>query len=213
MDAVIKVGGSLQDDPIALRNLCRTLTEVSSRRSLLIVPGGGDFANIVRQLQVKHGFSDQTAHRMAILGMDSYGFILHDLIRGSTLTDVPGRKVEGCSIFLPHKTLGHSKDLEPSWEVTSDSIAAWAAAKSGCQKLLLVKMVDGIFEQARLRRFIPTGELRKIKQSCVDPKLPPALEQAVITCWVVNGKHPDRIERILDGEETVCTIISPGALP
>lgn len=212
MNAVIKVGGSLQDDPIALRNLCRTLGEISGLYSLLIVPGGGSFVDLVRKLQVKHGFSDQAAHRMAILGMDIYGFVLHDLIKGSTLTDVPGRKMKGCSIFLPYKTLGHSKDLEPTWEVTSDSIAAWVAAKIGCQKLILVKMVDGIFEQERLRRFIPIGELRQIKQPCVDPKLPLALEQAVITCWVVNGRHPDRIKRILDGGETVCTIISPEAL-
>ncbi len=213
MDAVIKVGGSLQDDPIALRNLCRTLGEISGRRSLLIVPGGGGLVNLVRKLQVKHGFSDQAAHQMAILGMDIYGFVLHDLIKGSTLTDVQGKKARGCSIFLPYKTLGRAKDLEPTWEVTSDSIAAWVAAKIGCQKLLLVKMVDGILEQGRLRRFIPIGELQKIKQPCVDPKLSPALEQAVITCWVVNGRHPDRIKRILDGGETVCTIISPGALP
>jgi aspartokinase-like uncharacterized kinase len=211
MDAVIKVGGSLQADPIALGNLCKTLKEVSSRYNLLIVPGGGHFVELIRKLQMKHGFSDKVAHRVAILGMNIYGLVLHDLIEGSTLTDAYRRRTRGCSIFLPYKTLGRSKKLEPTWKVTSDSIAAWVADKVGCKKLLLVKMVDGILERGRLRRFIPIGRLRKIKQSCVDPKLSQALEHTGITCWVVNGRRPDRVKRILEGGKTICTVISPEA--
>lgn len=209
MDAVVKIGGSLQGDPTTLKNLCRTLKEVSNRYSLLIVPGGGSFVDLVRKLQVELGFSDEIAHRMAILGMNIYGFVLHDLIKGSALTNVLRRKTRGCSVFLPYGTLGHSPELNPTWEVTSDSIAAWVAAKIGCKRLLLVKMIDGILEQGRLRRSVSLRELGEINQSCVDPKLPHTLEHTGITCWVVNGKHPDRIEKILKGEKTTCTVISP----
>lgn len=209
MDAVIKVGGSLMADPTALRNLCRTLKEISDHHGLLIVPGGGDFADLVRKLQLKHGFSDRVAHQMAILGMDLYGLMLHDLIDGSTLTDLPKRGARGCSIFLPYRTLGCSNELEPTWEVTSDSIAAWVAAKIGCKKLLLVKAIDGIFKRGRLRKSISIQGLRKIDQSCVDSKLSQTLEHTGITCWVVNGKYPNRIKKILDGEGTICTTISP----
>ncbi len=209
MDVVIKVGGGLQADPPALRNLCRTLKEISNRHGLLIIPGGGDFANLVRKLQMKHEFSDQVAHQMAILSMNLYGLMFHDLIDGSTLTDIPKREARGCSIFLPYRTLGCSPELEPTWKVTSDSIAAWVTEKIGCKKLLLVKMIDGILEQGRLQKSISIQKLRKIDQSCVDPKLSQTLEHTGITCWVVNGRHPDRIKKILSGKETTCTTILP----
>ena len=213
MDAVIKVGGSLQANPTALKNLCRTLKEISNRHNLLIIPGGGSFVNLVRKLQIEYGLSDWVTHRMAILYMNIYGLLLHELIGASTLMDVLNKEVRGCSIFLPYRTLGCSPELEPTWEVTSDSIAAWVAAKIGCKKLLLVKMVDGILERGRLRRFISIRKLRKIEQSCVDPKLSQTLKHTGITCWVVNGRHPNRIKKILDGEKTVCTIISPKVSP
>lgn len=213
MDAVIKVGGSLQADPAALRNLCKTLKEVSERYRLLIIPGGGSFADLVCRVQTRHGFSDRAAHRMAILTMDIYGLMLHDLIGGSVLTDIPTGKTRKCSIFLPFKTMGHSPELEPTWGVTSDSIAALVTSKIGCKRLLLVKMVDGILAHAQLKKSVSTQRLRKMDQHLVDPKFPETLERAGITCWIVNGKHPDRIKMILDGKETICTKISLGVSP
>ena len=37
--------------------------------------------------------------------------------------------------------------LPASWEVTSDSIAAWVAAQIGAERLVLVKGVDGLYAQ------------------------------------------------------------------
>lgn len=213
MDAVIKIGGSLQVDHGALRKLCRTIKDISNRYDLLIVPGGGKFVDLVRKLQMEHGFSDPVAHKMAILGMDLYGLMLHDLIDGSGLTYVPKAKARGCSIFLPYRTLSRSKELESTWEVTSDSIAVWVAAKIGCKKLLLVKMVDGILERGRPLKCISVQKLKEMNQSYVDSKLPQILEQKGMTCWVVNGKHPDRIKKILDGVGTICTTILPEVSP
>ena len=213
MDAVIKVGGSLQADPVALKNLSKTLKEVTNRYNLLIVPGGGNFSDLVHKLQGKHGISDQVAHQMAILCMDVYGLMLHDLIDGSTLTDVPKKNARGCLIFLPYRISCNSSELEPTWDVTSDSIAAWIAAKIGCKRLILVKMVDGIFELGRLQKHIPIEKLKIIKQSCVDQEFSHILERTGITCWIVNGRYPERIKKILDGKRTTCTIISQEVSP
>ena len=208
MDAVIKVGGSLQAYPTILEKLCKTLGKISKSKNLLIVPGGGKFANLVRELQARHGFSDRIAHEMAILSMDLYGLMIHELIPESKLVDSLGSEAKGCSVFLPYRMLKGSRELEPSWKLTSDSIAAWVARGLACEKLLLVKLVDGIFIRRKFRRQISTRELKQIDQSIVDPKLPDLLERANITCWIVNGKHPDRVEAILGGGETVCTTIS-----
>jgi aspartokinase-like uncharacterized kinase len=212
LDAVVKVGGSFQADREALKELCGILEEVSTEHPLLIVPGGGKFADLVRHLQRTLGLSDRTAHVMAIFGMNIFGHQLHRLIRGSKITKSTKRiGSKGCTIFLPFQELRCCEELEPSWDVTSDAIAAWASAKVGCKKLILVKMIDGIFHRRRLRTSIFAPELRRMKQSVVDRKLPEILESAGIKCWIVNGKHPERVKAVLEGREAIYTVISPGA--
>ena len=208
MDAVIKVGGSLQAYPTVFKKLCKTLGKISKSRNLLIVPGGGKFADLVRELQARYGFSDRIAHEMAILSTDLYGLMIHELIPESKLVDSLESEAKGCSILLPYRTLKGSRELEPSWKLTSDSIAAWVARELVCEKLLLVKLVDGIFVRRKLKRQISTRELKQIDQSIVDPKLPDILERANLICWIVNGRYPNRIEAILEGKETIYTRIS-----
>lgn len=209
MDAVIKVGGSLQADSRFLRRACDFLTRISRKYRLLIVPGGGGFSRSVRELQSEYGFPDSLAHRLAILGMNAYGLALHSLIPDSTLTEDLKEKFEGCSILLPYKILEKCDELEPSWDVTSDSISAWVCSKIGCNKLLLLKMVDGISIMGELIKEIKAGDLRDIDQSVVDRKLPEILEKRGIMCWILNGKHPSRIEDVLEGRKTICTVVVP----
>lgn len=210
MDAVIKIGGSLQSDPHVLKRTCRSIEKISRRHHLLIVPGGGKFVDLVRELQLKYGLSDQTAHLMSILGMNFYGLTLHELIWGSNLVeDLKEVGSKGCSIFLPYETLKSCEELEPSWEVTSDAIAGWASAKIGCKKLILVKMVDGIFGLGKIQRFISIQKLKKIDQSTVDRKLLHILEDTGMKCWIVNGRYPTRVEKILAGKKTIGTEVSP----
>jgi aspartokinase-like uncharacterized kinase len=68
----VKIGGGLcreaGDD--ALRALCGTLGELGERHPLLVVPGGADFADAVRDADRRFRLSAATAHQMAILGME-----------------------------------------------------------------------------------------------------------------------------------------------
>ena len=209
MDAVIKIGGSLLTNDQVLKNFCQSLGDLSKRYRLLIVPGGGTFANIVRGKQIEQRFSDRVAHIRAIAGMDVYGLELHGLIKGSSTSKDLGKiKRNGCTIFLPFETLRRCDKLEASWEVTSDTIAAWISSKIGCRRLILVKMVDGIFNRGKLQVSVSTQRLKEMDQSVVDQKLPDILESAGITCWIVNGKYPKRIEDILNEKKTICTMIS-----
>jgi aspartokinase-like uncharacterized kinase len=177
---------------------------------MLVVPGGGEFADLVRHLQRTLGLSDRTAHAMAIFGMNVFGYELHGLIGGSRLTRSLKRVgSRGCSIFLPFNELKDCSELESSWNVTSDSIAAWASGKMGCGKLVLVKVVDGIYHRRKLLASISSKKLCMIKQTVVDRKLPQILEDHGIACWVVNGRYPERVEAALEGERTTGTVISP----
>lgn len=210
MKAVIKIGGSLQGSP-SLEAICETIGKVSGRHNLTIVPGGGVFADQVREFQKSHNLSDYTAHLMAIEAMESYGVGLSELIPNFSLTDNLETAKRGKVIFLPSKSLDQNCELESSWKVTSDSLAAWTCGKIGFDKLILVKRVDGVGKNnKRFLSDLSRQELKNMNQSVVDSKLPEVLKRYGITCWVLNGENPERIEELLKTGRTTGTKISGG---
>ena len=222
MDAVIKVGGSLAENPPVLKTLCHRLSELSKKHGVIVIPGGGKFADVVREFDQKYALSMDAAHKMAILGMDQFGMLLSQVIPSScatySLLDAK-RLSEGkvVPIFLPSQMLFQEGPLEPSWDVTSDSIAAYVASQLNAHKLILVTDVDGIFKRNPKKhantKLIPTisaSELLTFAQrTSVDKFLPKLLLKARLDCYVVNGAYPERVDAILTGQNTVCTLIKP----
>ncbi len=88
MEAVLKVGGSLAEDPTSLAMLCQELSVLAKAHRIVIVPGGGKFADTVRKLDKTYNISDVVAHKMAILAMDQYGLLLSDVTPGSYVSYV-----------------------------------------------------------------------------------------------------------------------------
>jgi aspartokinase-like uncharacterized kinase len=138
---VLKVGGSLAESGGA----ARLMQALAVRRPprLLIVPGGGEFADAVRAAQARVDFSDRAAHHMALLAMHACAVMLADLAEGFTLADQPAQFEAAWSraatpIWLPAPMVLAS-DLPASWDVTSDSLAAWIAVRVGAARLILVK--------------------------------------------------------------------------
>ncbi len=218
--AVVKVGGSLTDYPEKLKRLCTMLNEFSKKHRLIVVPGGGEFTDVTRRLDEKFFLSCSVSHRMAILGMDQYGLLLSDLIPQSvTVTKLWETKHVLASgllpIFLPSNLLFKEDPLENSWDLTSDSIATYLAGRLQASKVLLVTDVDGIYSdnpkttpEAELIKSVSASQLVALnKRTSVDRALPKLLLKASIDCFVVNGLFPERIAAILDGRETVCTMI------
>lgn len=198
MKAIIKIGGSLQGSSY-LGKVCEVLDSVSKDHRLVIVPGGGRFADLVRESQEEHGLSDEVAHQMAIKGMEMYGLALGELCSEfSTTQDLEVAK-EGRIIFMPLEAVEQSDDLEASWRVTSDSIAAWLCQKLGFDNLILVKRVNGIQDDSLLSQ-ISVEELESLDQDVVDSKFSKILKKSEIRCWIVNGEYPHRIEKILQNK-------------
>jgi aspartokinase-like uncharacterized kinase len=219
--SVVKVGGSIAQKPEKLKILCEKISELSKRHRLVVVPGGGEFADTVRQLDMRFLLSNQVSHQMAVLGMDQYGLLLTDLtsstvvVRG--LKETQDMLSQGLlPVFLPAQLLFDEDPLESSWEVTSDSIALYLATKLGAQKLLLVTDVDGIYTQdpklnleAELIKKITPHELVNMsRRTSVDMMLPKMLLEQPMNCFVINGFFPQRIESVLDGYSAVYTLIS-----
>lgn len=135
--SVVKLGGSLFGAG-ELRAWLGMLAEVGP---VVVVPGGGPFADAVREAQARLGFGEVAAHRMAILGMQQYGVMLQGLEPrlGSVETEGEIVGLRGAAVWLPWRMAGRDEGIEASWEVSSDSLALWLARKMGAARLLLVK--------------------------------------------------------------------------
>jgi aspartokinase-like uncharacterized kinase len=221
VDAVIKVGGSLAEDPERLRALCHRLGELAKKYALIVVPGGGKFADAVREYDQRFAFSSVASHKMAILAMDQFGLLLSDIIPGSQIfhqleTAKELSEAKAVPIFLPSQWMFRENPLENSWDVTSDSIAAYVTKQVRAEKVVLVTDVDGVFTSdpkkasgAKLIKRLSAKKLLALSHGTnVDRYLPKLLLKAQIDCYVVNGKYPDRVEAVVAGQQTTCTFVS-----
>jgi aspartokinase-like uncharacterized kinase len=183
VDAVVKVGGSLAEEPEQLIALCAKLSALAKNYGFVVVPGGGRFADVVRDSDERFNLSSGVSHRMAILGMDQFGMLLAQITPNScatySLEDARQlAETEAVPIFLPSCLLFKEDPLKNSWDVTSDSIAAYVAGR--------------------------------LQRTSVDLFLAGLLAEVHVDCYVVNGNFPDRVEAVLAGQQATCTVISAG---
>lgn len=137
---IVKLGGSLIRSP-RLPSLLAGLADAGA--PLVIVPGGGPFADTVRAAQPIIGFSEDAAHRMAILGMEQTALALADLEpRLAPCADeraiTRALKAGQAALWMP-AGLAFKANVPANWEVTSDSLAAWLAIRLKAARLTLVK--------------------------------------------------------------------------
>jgi aspartokinase-like uncharacterized kinase len=144
---VIKIGGGLAAIPHALERVCAAVGKASKEYRLVVVPGGGPFADAVREFDSRAGLSADAAHWMAILAMDQFAHALTERIPGAVLVDEPGMISEAVcegrvAVLAPSRWMRSADVLPHRWEVTSDSIAAFVAGAIDAVRLVLVKPVD-----------------------------------------------------------------------
>jgi len=141
---VVKLGGAQAASP----DLPRWLAAVEAARlPLVLVSGGGPFADAVREAQTRIGFSDAAAHRMALLAMEAFGLALADLAPrlapASSEAEIAAALARNrVPLWSPRALLAGAPDVPESWVVTSDSLALRLAARLAAPALLLVKAVD-----------------------------------------------------------------------
>lgn len=220
---VIKVGGSLISEAPALLN--RLVKEFGSGHSeatvdeqvsdeqvsesplfsILIVPGGGIFADAVRGADERFGLGDDAAHWMAVLGMEQYACYLQDKSLAQ-VTDSITEPSFGVSILFPYRLLKTEDPLPHSWDVTSDTIAAWVAKQTGA---LFIKVtdVDGIFREGKLAREVFAADFSENFESCIDPFLSGFLLKNRMECRIINGKFPERVIQAVYGKPVPCTTV------
>lgn len=139
---LVKLGGSLSYDP-CIRSWLDALAAMGGGR-VIVVPGGGPFADLVRDAQRHWEFDDEAAHRMALYAMQQNALLLAALCPALMPAESDSDLREALSrgrtaLWLPLTMTLDNRALEPSWDVTSDSIAAWLAGHLYAERLILVK--------------------------------------------------------------------------
>lgn len=211
-DALIKAGGSLYARP-DLPAIAAVWAAAAARHKLLLLPGGGPFANGVRAADTRFHLSDSAAHWMAILAMDQYAYLLADVTPQAMMVRDLSVAAEVCAagrlaILAPSALLLRLDPLPHSWQITSDSIAAWLATYSKTPLLVLLKSVAGVYDpNSALLRQVSRSILAwyDLVDACFVDNLASATR-----CWIVDGGRPERLQELLRYGYTVGTEVLTG---
>ena len=199
---VVKIGGSLFPDyAIKLAN------ELENTNSLIIM-GGGEFANLIRKYDSQQNFSSEVTHYTAIDCMDIIAKLVNDKVESARLVYSLKEAIEVSDndltpIFAVSEFLKSEDPFECSWDVTSDSIAAYISHSLNA-KLLIVTNVNGIYtrepseEGSKFISKIDAKKLLTFEESSIDLMLPSLLIEFGSDCYVVNGMYPERVLSLID---------------
>ncbi len=189
---VIKVGGSLAETG----RLASVLGIIGSARiPVVVVPGGGPFADAVRNLQAELRFDDAVAHRLAILAMEQMAELIVSQQPGMrlarTLGEISDAVMDGeIAVWAPLQMAGEDESIAADWSVTSDSLAARLAELLDA-RLVLLKSVGGT-EGASAEQLAERGIL--------DAAFP-AISARADLAWTIFGPEDDcRLQTLLAGE-------------
>ena len=189
---VIKVGGSLAETgrlPSAI-----ALIE-NARVPVIVVPGGGPFADSIRALQPTLNFDDATAHRLAMLAMHQMAEMIVAQSRRLQVAQTPDEISailnEGrIPVWAPLRMISGDASIPAGWAATSDALAARLAERLGA-RLAVLKSVD-VDKDADLDALARLG--------IVDPVMPSIVARSGLS-WSIFGPSDDALLRaVLKGE-------------
>lgn len=140
---IIKIGGSLSRSDV-LVDCLNALEKNYQGRAVVIVPGGGTFADQVRLAQQHWQFDDYTAHCMALLAMQQTALMFKGLKADFVVvhnvaairTQLDRRNIV---IWSPDISELDNAGIAASWDISSDSLAAWLARTLAASELILIK--------------------------------------------------------------------------
>lgn len=138
---VIKLGGSLAASG-DLKRWARLVARAT--QPVIVVPGGGSFANAVRTAQSVYRIADPIAHRMAILAMHQTALLLtgleHRFTAAASVAEIRSALAAGrIPVWLPLAMADRDRAIPADWTITSDGLAARLAERLKVPNVCLVK--------------------------------------------------------------------------
>ncbi len=220
--AVFKIGGKILENS---KNLECTISQLkklyddNTLQKIIIIPGGGSYANFIRSIDKKIVLGDDLAHWTAIFSMDYNGKDVNkqfpDLECIDDFKDIRSAKRIFC-IFLPYNYLKKKDELQHSWDVTSDSITIYIANKLNLNECYLIKDIDGIYNKnnevikeistIQYKNYKKDGKLAKIglnqnnlkKSKPIDSYSLTLIDKYKISCILLNGTGTVQNSRIFN---------------
>jgi 5-(aminomethyl)-3-furanmethanol phosphate kinase len=184
--AIVKIGGSHYSGPHIRDWLAAIAAEAGA---IVIVPGGGPFADAVRSAQESMGYDDGAAHAMALTAMAQFGRALQSLNPALTLTAsrsaISRALKDGKVPVWSPEPMARAAALPEMWALTSDSLAAWLAGELGALHLLLVK--HGHFEAAA----VDVDDL--VARGVLDSLFPRYLRESGVRAWLAAPTDSARL--------------------
>jgi len=187
---VIKLGGSLLSSG-NLREWLSIIVEHGAGK-LVIVPGGGIFADQVRDAQKNIKFDDKAAHQMALLAMEQYAHLLKSYASDLDLED----SIEGIQkainlnqvpVWLPFKMINACQDVSTNWDLTSDSLSLYLAEQLNARHVMLVKSLS--LKNLNARQLSESG--------MVDKDFPEFVKKSGSAIWWLDQNDMGALENLL----------------
>jgi 5-(aminomethyl)-3-furanmethanol phosphate kinase len=158
---------------------------------LVVVPGGGPFADVVRVTQAQMGFDDVAAHEMAMMAMSQFGRALVSLRPGFELADseaaLRNALRRGRTPIWSPVSMALAAGLKASWDLTSDSLAVWLAGQLDAERLILVK------------HGAPGSAAELVRGGVVDPLFPAYLAATGVRAFLAAPESAGWLAEGLDG--------------
>ncbi len=164
--AVVKLGGSLLDLPDLSQRLDQLRPEWGPRP--LMVVGGGGAADLVRQWDQQQQLGEERSHWLALDALDLTARLVESLWSPACVS----RREEYVRVWEQGRVpLARSREWfeaarhqetpspPPTWETTTDTIAAWIASLTHSASLWFLKSVP-----------CPSSLTEAIGQAAVDPQ-------------------------------------------
>ncbi len=196
---IIKLGGSLIGSA-DLSLWLAAIAQASQSCRIILVPGGGAFADVVRSAQNELNIDDVVAHEMALLGMRQFGLALAALCRpfsAATLMCVPDIQadsaVSGLGIWDPCDPYLGKSSLPRDWRVTSDSLSLWLCGELENSHLILVKSTTPEELNADL--------VKAAANKFVDDYFPTLREQIERPVWWLERTQADALLAVVNGRQ------------
>jgi len=221
---LVKLGGKILSNQKYLHSTLdqfeTLLYQKKILKKVLLLPGGGNYANFVRKIDQKLSINEDLAHWSAILAMNWNGAELHDKVENSNLISKfsklkkklnDERILRNFLIFQPLDFLMETDELPHTWDVTSDSIALYLAYKLELNRCFLIKDIDGILDKNfKLVKNLTTQEYKQMKKEGELANFPKnstffkksrpidkyslgLIERYNLECILLNGLHLDKI--------------------